>query len=289
MKRTIIILLLSGLFFSQSDITAESDIIEAAKSGNAEKIKLLLKANPELINTVDDGIGATALHWSLIYGKKEVIKAILAYNPDVNKTEAHGGSTMHWAAHYDNAENISWLLDRGAKIDHVNRYGRTPLLVAARRGCRNVVKILLERGADINAVVQDGSTALHIAARNGHNKIIDLFIAEGLDPDLKNADDQTYRDVLFTRPEIVKIDPSLYPQYAGIYAPPSGPPLEIHLEDNRLFYYAFGKDELHPISETRFITSAEVKYFDFVKDDQGNTTEVIFSLGRTEVRSKKIK
>lgn len=280
---------MSGLLFSQSAITAESDIIEAAKSGNVEKIRLLLKANSELINTVDDGIGATALHWALIYGKKEVIKAILAYNPDVNKTEAHGGSTMHWAAHYDDAENISWLLDRGAKIDHVNRYGRTPLLVAARRGCRNVAKILLERGADINAVVQDGSTALHIAARNGHNKIIDLFIAEGLDPGLKNADDQTYRDVLFTRPEIVKMDPSLYPQYAGIYAPPAGPPLEIHLENNRLYYYAFGKDELHPISETRFITNAEVKYFDFVKDDQGNITEVIFSLGRTEVRSKKIK
>jgi len=289
MKKTMIFLLLSGLFFSQIGFSRESEIIEAAKSGNAEKVKALLKADPELVRTVDNGIGATALHWALIYGKKEVIKSILAYDPDVNKTEAHGGTTMHWAAHFDDAENIQWLLDRGAKIDHVNQYGRNPLLVAARRGCINVAKFLLERGADIDTRVNDGSTALHIAARNGHTEIIDLFIANGLDPAIKNNDDQTYKDVLFTRPEIVKIDPSLCSRYAGLYAPPAGPQLEIHLENNRLYYYAYGKDELYPISETRFITSAEVKYFEFVKDDEGNVTEVIYSRGSTKVRSKKIK
>jgi hypothetical protein len=289
MKKTMIVLLLSGFFFSRMAFAQESDIIEAAKSGNAEKVRALLKADPGLINSVDSGIGATALHWALIYGKKEVIKAILAYDPDVNKTEAHGGTTMHWAAHFDDAENILWLLDRGAKIDHVNQYGRTPLLVAARRGCMNVAKLLLERGADIDARVNDGSTALHIAAKNGHKGIIELFIAKGLDPGRKNDTGQTYKDVLFVRPEIVEIDISLYSQYAGLYAPPAGPQLEIHLENNKLYYYAYGKDELHPVSETRFITSAEVKYFDFVRDDEGNVTEVIYSRGSMKVRSKKIK
>lgn len=288
-KRSGIIFLLCGFFFSQIGFAGESDIIEAAKSGNAEKVKILLKADPQLIRTVDSGIRATALHWALIYGKKEVVKAILAYDPDVNKTEAHEGTTMHWAAHFDDAENIRWLLDRGAKIDHVNQFGRTPLLVAVRRGCINVAKFLLEKGADINAKVKDGSTALHIAARNGHTEIIDLFIAKGLDPGIKNNKDQTYKDVLFTRPEIVKIDPSLYSQYAGLYDPSSGPPLEIHLENNRLYYYAYGKDELYPVSETRFITSAEVKYFDFVRDDEGNVTEVIYIQGNRKVRLKKIK
>ncbi len=289
MKKAIIILIVSGFFFSQIGFAGESDIIEAAKSGDAEKVKELLKADPKLINTVDSGIGATALHWSLIYGKKDVVKAILAYNPDVNKTEAHNGTTMHWAAHFDDAENIRWLLERGAKIDHVNQYGRTPLLVAARRGCINVAKFLLEKGADIHATVKDGSTALHISARNGHKEIIDLFIAQGLDPDIKNNNGQTYKDILFKRPEIVEIDPSLYAQYAGLYAPPGGAPQEIHLENNRLYYYAYGKNELCPISETRFITSAEVEYFEFVKDDEGNVAGVIFSRGGRKIRLKKIK
>ena len=289
MKKSMIVFLLSGLFFSGMTFARENDLIEAAKSGDAEKVKVLLKNDPGLVNTIDSGIGATALHWALIYGKKEVIKALLVYDPDVNRTEAHGGTTMHWAAHFDDAENIRWLLERGAKIDHVNQYGRTPLLVAARRGCIEVARFLLERGADIDARVNDGSTALHIAARNGHKEIIDLFIAKGLDPAIKNDDGQTYEDVLFVRPEIVEINPSLYSQYAGLYAPPAGPRLKIHLENNRLYYYAYGKDELCPISETRFITSAEVKYFDFVRDDKGNVMEVVYSSGGRKVRSKKIK
>lgn len=97
------------------------------------------------------------------------------------------------------------------------------------------------------------------------------------------------KDVLFTRPEIVEINPSLCAQYAGLYAPPEGPQLEIHLEDNRLYYYAYGKDELLPISETRFITSAEVKYFEFIRDQEGNITEVVAGLGNDKVRLKKIK
>jgi ankyrin repeat protein len=234
-KKTIIVLILSGIFFLQIGFAQESEIIEAAKSGNAKKVKALLKDDPGLINTEDSGIGATALHWALIYGKKDVVKAILAYDPDVNKSEAHGGTTMHWAAHFDDAENIQWLLDKGAEIDHINQYGRTPLLVAARRGNINVARILLERGADINAKVLDGSTALHIAARNGHTKIIDLFLAEGLDPEIKNNDGQTYKDILFIRPEIIEIDPSLPALYAGLYTPEvGGPPVEIHLKDSNL-------------------------------------------------------
>ena len=51
MKKPLIVLLVSGLFLTQLGFAQESDIIEAAKSGNAEKVKNLLKANPELIQT----------------------------------------------------------------------------------------------------------------------------------------------------------------------------------------------------------------------------------------------
>lgn len=282
-------LLAFGFLLWQAGFAREGDIIEAAKSGDAENVKKLLAANPQLIRAVDNGIGATALHWALIYGKKEVIRAILAYDPDVNKTEAHNGTTMHWAAHFDDAENIRWLLDRGAEIDHVNRYGRTPLLVAARRGCIDVAKFLLERGADINARDHNGSTALHIAGRNGHSDTIALFIAKGLDPGIRDLAGQTYEDILFTRPQRIDINPSLLSRYAGLYAPPEGPTVKIHLEDDRLFYYAYGKDELCPISKARFITSAEVNYFKFVEDDKGDVSGVIFSNGGTEVRLKKIR
>lgn len=276
-------------FLVPAGLIRGSDIIDAAKRGDALKISALLDADPGLIDATDEGIGATALHWALMYGRKEAVRAILARHPDVNKTEAHGGTTMHWAAHFDDAESILWLLDRGARIDHVNRYGRTPLLVTARRGCVNAAQALLGRGANINARTPDGSTALHIAARNGHAAIIDLLVARGLDPGLKDNQGRTCREVLFTRPATVKADPAAYAQYAGVYVPPEGPALEIRLEDNRLFFYAFGKDELLPLSENRFITSAEVKYFEFIKDAGGKVAEVVYREGNDEVRLKRVR
>jgi ankyrin repeat protein len=283
------ILLVCCLLLMQGVRANEIDIFEAAKHGKVEIVKRILEADPELVNAVDGGMQATALHWALIYGKKDVIKVILSYDPDVNREEAHQGTTLHWAAHFDDAEHIEWLLDRGAEIDHVNQYGRTPLLVAARRGCIKVTDVLLKHGADIHAKLGDGSTALHIAARNGHNQIIEFLIGKGLDPEIKNADGDTYKDVLFTRPKSIKSDGSDYAQFAGLYENQGGLDLDFRQEDNRLYYYAYGKDELLPIAKDRFITHAEVKYFEFVKDEEGAVTEVIYSLGSRDIRAKKIK
>ncbi len=285
--RTVITVLALGLLARAGSLRG-SDLIDAAKRGDAAKVNALLAADPGRVDETDGGIGATALHWALIYGKKEAVKAILDHHPDVNRTEAHNGTPMHWAAHFDDGESILWLLDRGARIDHANQFGRTPLLVAARRGCVSVAKALLERGANINARTPDGSTALHIAARNGHAGIIDLLIARGIDPGAKDNQGRTYRDLLFIRPATVPIDPSLCARYAGVYAPPQGPQLEIRLEGGRLFFYAFGKDELLSTSGNRFITSAEVKYFEFVRDAGGNVVEVVYREGDDEIRLKKV-
>ena len=194
---------------------------------------------------------------------------------------------MHWAAHYDDGEHIEWLLDRGAEIDHVNRYGRTPLLVAARRGCTQVAETLLKRGANIQATLRDGSTALHIAARNGHTRMIELLIDKGLEPQIKNADGNTYSELLFKRPKSIEVDTADYGPIAGIYEYPRDIDIDLRLENGRLFYYAYGKDELIPIAKDRFITSAEVKYFTFIKDDSGEVTELIYPVGSRETRTKK--
>lgn len=285
-------ILLPVIFFIAWDFigfAAPIEIIEAAKWGDAGKVKMILEKNPDQVKVTDDGLGATALHWAAIYGRKEVVKIILGFNPDVNAQEGHKGTTMHWAAHFDDPEVIGWLLDHGAKIDHVNCYGRTPFLVAARRGCIRVIKRLLKRGANIKATLEDGSTALHIAAKNGHTDVIEYLIARGMDSGIKNKQNQTYRDVLFKRPKTIKIEPQIIHRCAGFYETTDGHRLEIHEEDNHLYYYAFGKDELLPISQVRFITSAEVKFFTFIKDPNGEITGIICEIGDMKVRVKKIK
>jgi ankyrin repeat protein len=285
-------LILSMVFFVMVanfiNFADSREIIEAAKWGDIDKVRNFLEKNPGLIKVTDKGLCATALHWAAIYGRKQVLKIILNYNPDVNTQEEHGGTTMHWAAHFDDPEVIGWLLDRGASIDHVNRYGRTPLLVAARRGCKKVIQILIKRGANIRATLRDGSTALHIAAKNGHADVIDYLIGQGLDPGIINKQNLTYKDVLFKRPKTAKIDPKVYSGYAGLYKRIDGRILDIRLEKHHLYYYAYGKDELLPITDSQFITSAELKIFTFIKADTGEIIGLQFKIGNRVIEAKKI-
>ncbi len=75
-----LVILTASLFLLLAFISAqEKNIIDAAKSGETSKVKSLLQKNPKLINTVDGGLGATALHWACIYGRKEVTAAPLRY------------------------------------------------------------------------------------------------------------------------------------------------------------------------------------------------------------------
>ncbi len=59
MKKTMFVLFLSGLFFSQLGFAEESAIIEAARPGNAEKIKAL------------------SLHWAAHFDDAENIRWLL--------------------------------------------------------------------------------------------------------------------------------------------------------------------------------------------------------------------
>jgi ankyrin repeat protein len=270
----------------QSAESGEEEFILAAKEGDAQKIEAFLANNPDLIRATDSEMGATALHWAAIYGKKEAVRVLLRHNAEVNATERHAGTTMHWACHFNDPEVIDWLLDKGARIDHANQMGRTPLLVAARRGCLDVARRLIERGADLRATIKDGSTALHIAARNGHRDVVDLLIAAGIPETAKNDKGETYLDILFTRPKTISLDPKKLEGYAGRYAVGTQLMLDIRKEGNHLYYYAYGKNELLPLSETEFITSAEVNYFTFVLGEDGRAVAV--TSGSGEIKATRV-
>ncbi len=270
------------LFISILNFASVEDIIQAAKAGDVAKIESLLAANPDLVEAKGSGLGATALHWAAIYGRREAVAVLLRYGSDVNTAEEHDGTTMHWAAHSDDAEVIGWLLDKGANIDHANQMGRTPLHVAARRGCQNVAKTLIERGADIHATIKNGGTALHVAARNGHKDVIELLIAAGVSKTVQNKQAKTYLDLMYNRPVIQAVDPQLLDAFVGVYKDEPNLILRFRKENNRLYHYAFGKDELLPLSENKFITDGELKFFTFLKDENGLGTQVQYKGPRGE-------
>jgi ankyrin repeat protein len=276
------------LFTGILTMASVKEIIAAAKAGNAAKIESLLAANPELVNAKGPGLGATALHWAAIYGRKKAVAVLLRHGADPNVTEGHNGTAMHWAAHHDDPEVIEWFLDKGADIDHANKMGRTPLHVAARRGCLNVAKKLIERGADIHATINNGGTALHVAARNGHKDVIEVLISAGVSQTAKNKQGKTYLELVYNRPQTTTVDPQLFDAYAGVYKVEPNLILRFMKENDRLYLYGYGRDELLPLSENKFITSGELEFFSFLRDEKGVVKQVKFKSPHGELIGNRI-
>jgi len=119
----------------------DTELIEAATNGEAEKVQALLKAGADP-NAID-GYYISALMRAAGEGHTGAVKALLDGGANVNMTSL-------------------WL-------------GQTALMAAADGGHAEVVKTLLLAGADVNATAEDGRTALMFAKSKGHTSVVELL------------------------------------------------------------------------------------------------------------------
>lgn len=131
------------------------EIHDAVIDGNLEKVKALLKENPDLVFSRDrDDRDATPLHDAAFYGWKDVAALLLANHADANVRDT---------------------------------YGETPLHYAASSGRRGAVKLLLANHADINAKNEDGWTPLHFALLWGRKDMMELLLANKAEASIQEA------------------------------------------------------------------------------------------------------
>jgi hypothetical protein len=140
MNRKLVAVTLAALVWSSLAFCGE--IHDAAQSGDLEKVKALLKANPELVFSKDDG-GHTPLHFAAAQDHKDVVELLLASKAEVN------------------AKNV---------------VGLTPLHCAASQGHKDIVKLLLANKADVYAKDVEGDTPLHYAASQKNKNVVELLL-----------------------------------------------------------------------------------------------------------------
>ena len=112
-------------------------------------------------------------------GNRDAVRALIRAKADVNATEPDGTTALHWAAQADNLDIVRLLLASGARVSTANRYGATPLSLAAVNGSATMIEALLAAGADPNTVVSRGQTVLMVASRTGHVAAVRALLDRG--------------------------------------------------------------------------------------------------------------
>jgi ankyrin repeat protein len=120
---------------------------DAAQAGDVDKMKTLLKDNPELVN-VGDEYGLTLLQWVAPGRHKDVAELLLARGADVNAKGNNGSTALHSVARCCccEPEMAELLLGKGADVNARDREGKTPLGRALAEGINYMADLLRQHG-----------------------------------------------------------------------------------------------------------------------------------------------
>ncbi len=190
--------LLSKLSTSRNSfrVIYNSEIFEAAADGDLEKVKKLVNANPDLVNSKDNDGGPglyreTALHMAALYDRTDIVKFLLANKADVDARSVDSKTPLYWAALTGHKDVAELLLANGADVNATGNDGEAPLHAAARNSRADMVKLLLANKADFNTKDNRGNTPLHYAAESFRTDTVALLLAKGADVNAKNNKGET--------------------------------------------------------------------------------------------------
>lgn len=194
-----------------------NDIIQAAKDGDLNEVKRMVRANPALAS-LRAASGETPLMAALYRGHRAVVEALLDARPlldvfaaaalgrddaldqalaadpaSVASVAYDGWTPLHLAAFFGHETAAARLLSAGADVNALsqNSIRNTPLHAAVAGGHDEVALLLIGRGADVNARDAGGHTPFHIAAEAGSVRVVKALLDHGADAHAVDAEDRT--------------------------------------------------------------------------------------------------
>jgi len=158
-------------------------LIQAVKNRDGESVRALLKQGAPAVDVnATQGDGATALHWAVYRGDRELATVLIRAGADVKAANREGATPLWLASVNGDAALIEALIEAGADPNEKLPLGRSPLMIASRTGKVDAMKVLIDRGADVNAKdTLRGTTPLMWAADEGHAAALQLLIQRGAD------------------------------------------------------------------------------------------------------------
>jgi cytohesin len=148
--------------------SGDKPIHKAAEKGDLEKVKKIIKEDPNQVNIQNM---LRPLEKAAKFRHYDTVKALLVHGANVNCKNIFGQTPSHWAALWSNKEMIDLLLSYGADISVRDENNEIPLHWAAKGDNKEVVDSLLSHGADVFAKNNDNQTPREVALEYGRNKL----------------------------------------------------------------------------------------------------------------------
>ncbi|XP_077968873.1 uncharacterized protein LOC120344592 isoform X2 [Styela clava] len=155
-------------------------LLRAAKSGNAERLIVLLDEEKIDINTSNSS-GLNCLHLAAKEGHTQVVKELIKRNISINQATKRGNTALHIASLAGKLDVIKVLIENKADPNSIAQNAFTPIYMAAQEGHSEIVDYLLKNGANQSISTEDGFTPLAVALQEGKDKVVALL----LDNDVK--------------------------------------------------------------------------------------------------------
>jgi ankyrin repeat protein len=190
-----------GLGLAWSSVALCAPIHVATIKGDEAKVVVLLKQNPDLVDSRDK-FGNTALHLAALHNKVAIADLLLDNGADVNarntdatrvpRIEGAGETPLTLALlSYEHKEMVELLLTHGADANVMLSHGDTPLHRAVERDLPYDVELLLANGADPNARGFNWQSPVHMAVWHGRTGILEVLLNYGADPNAKDLGGHT--------------------------------------------------------------------------------------------------
>jgi len=185
-------LLAAGANAKQLGPNGETMVMFAARNGNPEIIKLLVKAGAD-VNAKEKVRGTTALMWAAEQRHPEAVKMLLELGADPAQIGYGEMTALHAAAGARGKSFLRILLDSGVSPDLQDGRTQAPVLAQAlMTGNRDAVQLLLAHRANPNLADRSGDTPLHVAAQISDYASLLALLQAGADPTIRNRAGKTF-------------------------------------------------------------------------------------------------
>ena len=164
-----------------------SPLMQAAKYHDAQFVRLLLEAEPDV--NLPDSSGTTLLMCAAKYNKPDVVRLFIEKGADLNAQDNCGYTALMRACTKKRSANVRVLLEAGADINRQNCNGHTALMLAVDQDDLETLRLLIAAGADVHLTESNGKTALWHAVGWSSLPVIKALVDAGADVNDKSRQD----------------------------------------------------------------------------------------------------